>query len=161
MKNIVVFTPTYNEVENIETFIKQVFEVLPDCKLLVVDDNSPDGTAQKVEQLKKIYPNLYLVVRKEKRGRGYAGIEGFKKCIDLGADIIVEMDADLSHSPYELPKLIEVLEKNPEVDVVIGSRYIEGGKDNERSIIRKLISLFSRIYIKIITGIPLEDVTSG
>jgi len=161
MKNIVVFTPTYNEIENIETFIKQVFEVLPDCKLLVVDDNSPDGTAQKVEQLKKVYPNLYLVVRKEKRGRGYAGIEGFKKCIDLGADIIVEMDADLSHSPYELPKLIEVLEKNPEVDIVVGSRYIEGGKDNERSIVRKLISLFSRIYIKLITGIPLEDVTSG
>jgi len=161
MKNIVVFTPTYNEVDNIETFVRQVFEVLPYCKLVVVDDNSPDGTAQKVEQLKKIYPNLYLVVRKDKRGRGYAGIEGFKKCIELGADIIVEMDADLSHSPYELPKLIEVLEKNLEVDIVVGSRYIEGGKDQQRSVLRKLISLFSRVYIKLLTGIPIIDVTSG
>ncbi len=161
MKNVVVFTPTYNEVKNIEIFIQQVFEVLPNCKLVVVDDNSPDGTAQKVEELKKIYPNLYLVVRKERRGRGYAGIEGFKKCLELGAEIVVEMDADLSHSPYELPKLIEVLERNPKIDVVVGSRYIVGGKDEQRSVVRRLISLFSRVYIKLLTGIPVKDVTSG
>ncbi|MCX7940385.1 MAG: glycosyltransferase, partial [Endomicrobia bacterium] len=161
MKNVVIFTPTYNEVDNIEIFIKQVFEVLPDCKLLVVDDNSPDGTSEKVAQLQKEYKNLYLLTRYEKPGRGYAGIEGFKKSLELGGDIIVEMDADLSHSPYELPKLIEPLIKNNDVDIVIGSRYIPGGKDQERSVLRKIISLFARICVKILTGINLKDVTSG
>lgn len=159
--NIVIFTPTYNEADNIEIFVKQVFEVLPQCKILVVDDNSPDGTAKKVEELKKDYPNLYLLVRKEKRGRGWAGIDGFKKALELKADLIVEMDADLSHSPDELPKLIHYLQNNPEIDVVVGSRYIKGGEDSERNIIRKFISLFARTYIKIVTGIPLKDITSG
>lgn len=159
--NIVVFTPTYNEVDNIEIFIRQLFNVLPEAKLLVVDDNSPDGTSQKVEQLKKEFKNLYLITRTTNRGRGYAGIEGFKKALDLGADIIVEMDADLSHLPSELPKLIKVINEHPEIDIVVGSRYCEGGKDSERNIIRKLISLFARIYIRIITGIQLRDPTSG
>jgi len=161
MENIVVFTPTYNEVENIEIFIKQVFEVLPNCKILVVDDNSPDGTANKVQELQKNYKNLYLVVREEKRGRGYAGIEGFKKALELGGEIIVEMDADLSHSPYELPNLIDVITKNPEIDLVVGSRYIQSGKDNERNIIRRFISLFAITYLKVVTGIATKDITSG
>lgn len=160
-EKIVVFTPTYNEVENIETFIKQVFEVLPQCSVLIVDDNSPDGTAEKVKQLQKVYPNLYLVIRKEKRGRGHAGIEGFKKSLELGADIIIEMDADLSHSPYEIPNLLKKLKENSEIDIVVGSRYIEGGKDSERNILRKLTSLFARVYLKIVTGINLQDITSG
>ncbi len=160
-ENIVVFTPTYNEVENIENFIKQVFEVLPQCNLLIVDDNSPDGTYKKVQQLKKVYPNLYLIIRKDKRGRGYAGIDGFKKSLELSADIIVEMDADLSHSPYEIPNLIKKLKENPEIDIVVGSRYIKGGKDSERNILRKLISLFARTYLRIITGINIKDITSG
>ncbi len=158
---VVVFTPTYNEAENIEIFVKEVFEALPNCHLLVVDDNSPDGTSKKVEQLKKIYPNLHLLLRKEKRGRGYAGIDGFKRALELNADIIVEIDADLSHSPKDLPRFIEFLQNNPDVDIVVGSRYIENGKDSERNIIRKLISLFARVYIRIITGIPLKDITSG
>ncbi|MEN3013354.1 MAG: glycosyltransferase family 39 protein [Endomicrobiia bacterium] len=161
MKNIVVFTPTYNELENIEIFITQVFEVLPDCKLIVIDDDSPDGTSQKVKMLQKIYKNLYLIVRKEKKGRGYAGIEGFKKSLELDADIIVEMDADLSHSPYDIPKLIKIFEMIPEVDIVVGSRYILGGEDKERNFLRKLISLFARFYIKFFLGIPIRDATSG
>jgi len=159
--NIVVFTPTYNEAENIELFIKQVFDVLPNCKILVVDDDSADGTAIKVKNLQKSYKNLYLVIRKEKRGRGYAGIEGFKKALELDADIIAEMDADLSHSPYELPKLIDNLIKNPDIDIVVGSRYIKGGKDNERNLIRRFISLFARTYLRIVTGITIRDITSG
>lgn len=161
MKNIVIFTPTYNEAENIEIFIKQVFDILPSCKLLVVDDNSPDMTYKKVEELQKVYKNLYLVVRKEKKGRGYAGIDGFKKALELGADIIIEMDADLSHSPYDIPKLLKIFEENPSIDIVVGSRYISGGRDKERNIIRKIISLFARIYIKITLGIFIKDVTSG
>lgn len=160
MKNIVIFVPTYNEAENIELLIKQINDVLPESKILIVDDNSPDGTSQIVEQLKSKYKNLVLVVRKENRGRGYAGIEGFKKSLELGADIIVEMDGDLSHSPYEIKKLISEIE-NEDVDIVVGSRYIPGGKDSERNIIRKLVSLFARVYIRIFTGIPLKDITSG
>ncbi|MCX7956377.1 MAG: glycosyltransferase family 39 protein [Endomicrobia bacterium] len=161
MKNVVVFTPTYNEAKNIEIFVKQVFDVLPDCKLVVVDDNSPDGTSQVVEQLQKKYKNLYLITRTQNRGRGYAGIVGFKKALELKADIIVEMAADLSHSPYELPKMLYFFEKNSDIDVIIGSRYIKGGIDKERNIFRKLISLFARFYIKIFLGIYIKDVTSG
>lgn len=158
---VVIFTPTYNEVENIEIFVRQVFEVLPNAKLLIVDDNSPDGTSHKVEQLKKEFKNLYLLTRTGKRGRGYAGIEGFKKSLELGADFVIEMDADLSHSPYELPKFIEKINENPDVDIVVGSRYCESGKDVERNLLRKLVSLFARIYIRIMTGLPIKDVTSG
>ncbi len=160
MKKILVFIPTYNEVGNIEKLVEEIFKVLPQCEILIVDDNSPDGTSLKVQQLQKKYNNLHLIVRKENRGRGYAGIVGFKKAIELGADIIVEMDGDLSHSPEEIPKLIETLQKT-DCDIVVGSRYISGGKDVERNIIRRLISLFARIYLKIITGVPVEDLTSG
>ncbi|MCX7716051.1 MAG: glycosyltransferase, partial [Endomicrobia bacterium] len=97
-ERVVIFTPTYNEVDNIEIFIRQVFNVLPECKLIIIDDNSPDGTSQKVAQLQQEFKNLYLITRTEKRGRGYAGIEGFKKSLQLNADVIIEMDADLSHS---------------------------------------------------------------
>lgn len=159
--SIVVFTPTYNEVDNIELFIREVFEVLPQCKLLIVDDNSPDGTSGIVKKLQHEFKNLYLVTRYERKGRGYAGIEGFKKAVELNGDIIVEMDADLSHSPSELPKLITALVNNPDVDIVVGSRYVTGGEDQERSILRRIISLFARVYIKILTGINIKDVTSG
>ncbi|MCX7910184.1 MAG: glycosyltransferase family 39 protein [Endomicrobia bacterium] len=161
MKNIVVFSPTYNEIDNIEIFIRQVFDVLPNCKLIIVDDNSPDGTSQKVKELQSIYRNLYLITRTGKRGRGYAGIEGFKKALELQADIIIEMDADLSHSPYEIPKLLKIFEENPKVDIVVGSRYVFGGKDEERNIIRKIVTLFARVYINFFLGIFLRDPTSG
>ncbi len=157
---IVILVPTYNESENIELLIKQLNESLPEVKILIVDDNSPDGTSEIVKNLQHKYRNLILITRKENRGRGYAGIEGFKKCLELGAEIIVEMDADLSHSPYEINKMIEEL-KNSDADIVVGSRYIEGGEDVERSFLRKLISFFARVYINFFTGINLKDITSG
>ncbi|MFC1501232.1 polyprenol monophosphomannose synthase [Elusimicrobiota bacterium] len=157
MKTIAMI-PTYNEAGNIESLVKELFELPIDIEVLVVDDFSPDGTYGIVERMKNEDKRVHLLIRKQNRGRGWAGIDGFNKALAINADYIVEMDGDGSHSPKFIPSFIEAANN---ADVVIGSRYITGGKDEKRSFIRQLISTFARKYLSIVLGVRISDPTSG
>jgi dolichol-phosphate mannosyltransferase len=154
----VVMIPTYNEASNIKVMIEDVLNCGADVNVLVVDDMSPDETYRIVEKLSKINNKVHLLLRKEKKGRGYAGKDGFLKALDMGADYIVEMDGDGSHSPKYIPGFLKAIQN---CDVVIGSRYVNGGKDEERSLIRQLVSSFSRCYLSFLLGVKIQDPTSG
>ena len=156
--NTLVITPTYNERKNIENFIKKVFRVNPDYHLLIIDDNSPDKTAKKIKKMQLSYQNLHLKERPEKAGLGTAYVYGFNWALSQGYDIIVQMDADLSHDPQDIPKLITKLENN---DLIIGSRYVNGVSVVNWPIQRLLLSYSANIYSKIITGMPIQDSTGG
>ncbi|MFN3269476.1 MAG: glycosyltransferase, partial [Candidatus Kapaibacteriota bacterium] len=122
MKAIIVI-PTYNESENIEKLIKKIFSIAPEINILIVDDNSPDGTANIVEQLMKSDSRLHLIKRTGKLGLGTAYIEGFKYALSKDFEVIFEMDADFSHNPEDIPRFLEAIE---DADLVIGSRYLTG-----------------------------------
>ncbi|MEA3492889.1 MAG: polyprenol monophosphomannose synthase [Candidatus Margulisiibacteriota bacterium] len=152
MKTYLVI-PTYNEAGNIEALLKEIrAQNIPDLTPVVVDDNSPDGTAKLAEKDAKV------ILRTKDRGRGSAGIEGFKYALKEGADYIIEMDADFSHHPKYLKDLIKPMDK---YDIVLGSRFVEGGKDLDRGIARKVVTTFARNYIKWMLGIKINDITSG
>ena len=158
MKKIVVI-PTYNERENIARLIDEINKLnIRDLGIIVVDDNSPDGTADIVKMLAKKEKNIHLIVRNSDRGRGRAGIAGFKEALRIGADAVCEMDADFSHDPKHLPALIESL-KN--CDVVIGSRFASGGSDADRPFFRRIITLLANLYIRILLGLNVKDCNSG
>ncbi|MCX6338439.1 MAG: polyprenol monophosphomannose synthase [Candidatus Aureabacteria bacterium] len=157
MKTIVVI-PTYNEAQNIMPLLAEVLKQPGDLEALVVDDDSPDGTWKLVEEAQVKNPRVHLLLRREKRGRGLAGLDGFKKALAMGADRIVEMDADFSHDPAYLPALLEASES---ADLVIGSRYVPGGSDEERGLARRAVSSLARQYLKWILWIPVCDPTSG
>lgn len=156
MKAVVVI-PTYNESENIRSLIKQILKLgIKNLEILVVDDNSPDKTWKIVEDIGNKKVNLLL--RKKDKGRGRAGAAGFKKALDMGADFIIEMDADFSHNPRYIPTL---LKKMNEADVVLGSRAVKGGKDVGRPKARLVITKFANLYIKILLGLDVKDCNSG
>lgn len=154
----VVMVPTYNEVPNIKLVIDEILNCGANADVLIVDDMSPDGTYKIVEEISKTNNKVHLLLRKEKKGRGYAGKDGFLKALDMKADYIVEMDGDGSHSPKYIPEFLKTIEN---CDVVIGSRYINGGKDEERSIVRQIVSNFSRRYLSFVLGVKIQDPTSG
>lgn len=155
-----VIIPTYNEIENIEDIIRAVFSLKKIFDILIVDDSSPDGTAQKVIELQHLFPNrLHLEIRKEKQGLGVAYIHGFRWAIATGYDYILEMDADFSHNPDDLPKLYEACVKG--ADVAVGSRYADGINVVHWDIKRILLSYFASKYVRIITQIPVKDTTAG
>jgi len=157
MKTIVMI-PTYNEAGNIEGLVKEILALPLELSVLVVDDFSPDKTYEIVKQMSDNDPRVMLLLRKENRGRGWAGIDGFKKALELGADYIVEMDGDFSHSPKYIADFVAAAKNG---DVVIGSRYVNGGKDDERTFLRKSISFFARKYIATVLGVKVKDSTSG
>lgn len=159
-KRLVVLIPTYNERENIGSLVQEILDLsLPvDLTVLVVDDNSPDGTAEVVRQLAEKEHRLQLLVRKKRRGRGAAGIDGFKEALRLGADYILEMDGDFSHQPRFLRALLDGMEKS---DIVIGSRFVHGGRDVERSFVRRFLTSLVRSFIRRYYRLPVRDVTSG
>ncbi len=157
MKTLIII-PTYNERENIEKLILRIQELNIKADILVVDDNSPDGTSDRVVDLRAQFKNVSLIVQDEKMGLGSAYIEGFKKALKYGYKAIVQMDADLSHDPAMIPELINALEK---VDFVIGSRYIKGGGVKNWSFPRRIISRLGCFYAKNILDIPIKDFTSG
>lgn len=157
MKTIVVI-PTYNERENIEQMIPDILSVLPETNILIVDDNSPDGTANIVKKFMKDNPNIHLIERAGKMGLGTAYCEGFKYALSKGFDVIFEMDADFSHDPKELPRFLNELEN---ADVVIGSRYIKGVNVVNWPLSRLLLSYGANMYTKTITGLPVKDATGG
>ena len=165
-QNAWVIIPTYNEAGNIVQLLEQIFtlqkEQLSDFVLyvLVVDDNSPDGTGQHVIDYKKQTKNDYvnLLLREGKRGRGLAGIAGFQYALKEGADFIVEMDADFSHDPIHIPAL---LTKCQEADVVLGSRFVAGGRTVGRPLYRNIITTLANFYIRTILGLHVRDCNSG
>tara|TARA_R110002074_G_scaffold74260_5_gene170170 strand:- start:998 stop:1714 length:717 start_codon:yes stop_codon:yes gene_type:complete len=161
MSDTLVIIPTYNEKENIEAIIETVFKQKKRFHVLVVDDNSPDGTANIVEDLMTRYPkSLFIEKRKGKNGLGTAYIHGFKWAIDNKYDYIIEMDADFSHNPKDLVRLYNACEKDG-ADVSVGSRYSQGVNVVNWPMKRVLLSYFASKYVRFITGIPVHDTTAG
>lgn len=159
--SVSVVVPTYNETENIPTLAQRLFGLgIPDLRLVIVDDGSPDGTAQVARELSGRYTNRITVIEREgKQGLGTAYVVGFKKALELGANYIVQMDADLSHSPEYVPEMLRQLDN---ADVVVGSRYTEGGGvDADWNLKRRFLSSFANRTIRAITGLKVKDVTSG
>ncbi len=156
--NIIVIIPTYNEAENIESLISKVLSVYPGINVLVVDDNSPDGTANIVKKIMEKEPRVHLIQRKGKLGLGTAYIEGFKYALIKGFDAIFEMDADFSHNPEDIPRFIEALQ---DADLVIGSRYLTGVNVINWPLQRLILSYFANLYTRKITGMPVRDATGG
>lgn len=156
--NPCVVTPTYQESDNIETFLRQVREALPDAHILIVDDSSPDGTADKAEKLHDELGNITVMRRPAKSGLGSAYRDGFAWALDRGYDRIVEMDADLSHQPSALPSLVAASE---DVALVIGSRYVPGGHIPEWPWHRRMLSQWGNRYVGLVLGVGIRDATSG
>jgi len=161
LKEKIVIVPTYNEVENIQELIDTVMFLEGDFNLLIIDDDSPDGTAKIVKENQKNFPDrLFLIQRKGKLGLGTAYITGFKWSIQNGYQYIFEMDADFSHNPADLIRLYEACHQDG-YDLAIGSRYITGVNVVNWPIGRVLMSYFASVYVKFITGLPIKDATAG
>ncbi|WP_276388674.1 polyprenol monophosphomannose synthase [Eudoraea chungangensis] len=160
MSDSLVIIPTYNEIENIEAIIKAVFALKKDFDVLIVDDNSPDGTADKVEQLQEDFKGrLFLEIRKEKAGLGTAYIHGFKWALKRDYLYIFEMDADFSHRPSDLQRLYRACLNG--ADVAVGSRYKKGVNVVNWPLYRVLLSYGASFYVKLITGMQIHDPTAG
>jgi dolichol-phosphate mannosyltransferase len=154
-----VMLPTYNEAENVAAMIESIFNAVPEATVVVVDDDSPDGTWKIVQGLVANSDQVRLIHRTEKRGRGYAGAAGFCYCVEEGFDPIIEMDADFSHDPLYLPELIAA---SKEYDVVLGSRGVEGGGESGRGLLRKFITWGAGVYLRTMLGVRgVKDMTSG
>ena len=155
MKAIAI-VPTYNEKENIQQLIKEILKYGVD--VLVVDDNSPDGTWKIVQELAKKDKRVHLLLRTKNKGRGLAGVAGFKFAVEKKYDYIIEMDADFSHNPKYIPDFLKNIK---EFDVVLGSRAVEGGEDVGRPLLRKMITRLANGYIGMILGLKVKDCNSG
>lgn len=161
ISKILVIIPTYNEIENIEKMVRKVFSLTSPFDLLIIDDNSPDGTADIIKSLQQEYPaKLHLLEREGKLGLGTAYITGFKWALENKYDYICEMDADFSHNPDDLIKLYDACE-NQGADLAIGSRYISGVNVVNWPMGRILMSYFASIYVRMITRMNVQDTTAG
>jgi dolichol-phosphate mannosyltransferase len=159
MRNLVLI-PTYNERENVSAMIDKVFSLPVEFDILVIDDGSPDGTADIVRERQKDYPDrLHLLCRKGKLGLGTAYLAGFRWGLDRDYDYIIEMDCDFSHNPDDLPRLVAAAEEG--ADVVIGSRYVQGVNVVNWPMSRLLMSYCASIYVRTVTGMPVHDATAG
>ena len=159
-KNVVII-PTYNEKENIERIIRKVLTLQPEFHILIIEDGSPDGTADIVKRLMVEFPTrISIIERKGKQGLGTAYITGFKWGIEHKYDYIFEMDADFSHNPDDLPRLLNACE-NDGADLAIGSRYVTGVNVVNWSMSRLLLSYYASKYVRLITGMPIDDTTAG
>lgn len=157
----IVIIPTYNEIENIEKIIRAVFALKEYFHILIIDDGSPDGTAQKVEKLQTEFNDrLFILKRNKKSGLGTAYIAGFKWSIARKYDYIFEMDADFSHDPNDLPRLYKACSEKGG-DMAIGSRYVSGVNVVNWPMSRVLMSYFASKYVQLVTGIPIHDTTAG
>ncbi len=157
MKTLIV-TPTYNERKNIRELVSTLFELNPDFHILVVDDSSPDGTAEIVEELQADCANLHLLSRNDKTGLGSAYIAGFNYALERDYEAVVQMDADMSHDPKDVPLLIEAIEN---ADLAIGSRYLSGINVVNWPLQRLIISYGANIYTRLVTRLPVRDATGG
>ena len=158
MKKVLVIIPTYNESRTIKTIVEKIFFLNREYSILVVDDSSPDGTREIVEKLQLSHSNLFILNRSKKEGLGVAYCSGFKWAIDKGYDKVVQIDADLSHNPNDIPKL---LNESSKYDLVIGSRYKSGINVVNWPLSRLFLSYFANVYSRLITGLPIKDSTGG
>ncbi|MGN0854225.1 MAG: polyprenol monophosphomannose synthase [Kiritimatiellia bacterium] len=157
MKAVVVI-PTYNEKENVERMARAVLDVDAAIELLFVDDNSPDGTGAIIDELMKTEPRICCLHRPRKEGLGRAYVAGFRKALERGADVVIQMDCDFSHDPKDLPRMIDAAK---DADLVIGSRYVCGGSTPGWPFKRRLISRAGGFFIRTVTGMPVRDPTGG
>jgi len=154
-----VMIPTYNEKENIENLIDKILKLkIKDLHIVVADDNSPDGTWKIVEQISRKNRNVHLLLRKKDKGRGAAGRDGFIYCLKHGADVVVEMDSDMSHDPKCIPLMLKEL-KN--ADLVLGSRMVRGSKEIGRGLLRRFVTFGANFYIRLMLGLKVKDCNSG
>lgn len=161
MSDSLVIIPTYNEIENIESIIRAVFTLHKPFDVLIVDDNSPDKTSEKVIMLQREFPDrLFLELRQKKAGLGTAYVHGFRWALERSYDYIFEMDADFSHNPNDLEKLYDAC-KFGSYDVAIGSRYVTGVNVVNWPLSRVLLSYFASVYVRMITGMQIQDATAG
>ena len=157
-KTKIVVIPTYNEIENINKLFDVLLSIEPSLNILIVDDNSPDGTSEAVRKRMEETNRIHLLKRAGKMGLGTAYCDGFQYAIKAGFDYIFQMDADFSHDPKDLLRFIEALQ---EVDIVLGSRYVTGVNVVNWPMSRLLLSYFANAYTRIITGMPVKDATGG
>lgn len=153
-----IVTPTYNERDNIEALVKEIIEVVKGVSVVIVDDNSPDGTGVIADAMSKDCNNIHVIHREGKLGIGSALFAGFRYAIDNGAKYVIEMDADFSHQPAYLPKFIKESHK---YDLVIGSRFVPGGKIDNRSLFRNIVSRLGNSFIRTMLRLRPKDCTSG
>jgi dolichol-phosphate mannosyltransferase len=158
MSRTIVVIPTYNEAENLPLIVPQVLEQDAGIEVLVVDDNSPDGTGKLADELAKTSGRVHTLHRSEKQGLGPAYRAGLTRALELGADYVIQMDADFSHPPDVVPQMLAEIEDH---DVVLGSRYLDGITVVNWPIERILISYFGNVYARRITGLPVSDATGG
>ena len=158
LRRILVIVPTYNERDNIESIVARVLQSVPEANLLVADDSSPDGTGKIADELAIADPRVHVLHRPEKAGLGAAYIAGFRWGLERGHDVLVEMDADGSHAPEQLPRLLAAL---CDADVVLGSRWVAGGTVVNWPKSRELISRSGNLYTRVALGMPLRDATGG
>ncbi len=156
---ILVIIPTYNERENLPKIIRKIQNLgIKNLDILIIDDNSPDGTGKLADEYSHKFKNIFVIHREKKMGLGTAYKTGFKYAIEKGYDYVFEMDADLSHDPDDIPRFLKEIRR---VDLVIGSRYCKGGKVVNWPSSRRLLSFLANLYAKILTGVPINDMTSG
>ncbi len=158
MSLCVVIIPTYNECENLPLIVPQVLARDPRIEVLVVDDDSPDGTGEIAQKMADADPRVHVLHRSEKRGLGRAYRAGFAEALKLGADWVIQMDADFSHPPEVIDTMLDEIQ---DVDVVLGSRYLKGITVVNWPIERILISYFANVYVRMITRLPISDTTGG
>jgi dolichol-phosphate mannosyltransferase len=156
---LVVCLPTYNERENLEAMVAALGDVLPEPRwILVIDDNSPDGTGEIADRLAAERDDVDVLHRERKEGLGPAYLAGFRRAFELGADLVAEMDCDFSHDPKDVPRLVAAAR---DADVVLGSRYVAGGRTRNWGLVRRLISRGGSLYAQILLGLRVRDLTGG
>jgi dolichol-phosphate mannosyltransferase len=160
MKRLIII-PTYNELANAPILIERIFKRIPDSHLLIIDDGSPDKTGEKIKEINKRYPGLFLLERASKSGLGSAYRTGFAWGLERGYEELIEMDADLSHRVRDLKKMIEAKELQPNTDLVIGSRWVPGGRTENWSKSRELLSRAANLYVRAMLGMGVKDSTAG
>ena len=161
MRNRLIIVPTYNELSNAPLLIRRIFKHIPNSDVLVVDDGSPDKTADAIRELQQEFPTLQLLERKTKLGLGSAYRLGFAWGLERGYEELIEMDADLSHRVRDLKTMIDEKELQPNTDLVIGSRWIPGGKTENWSRGRELLSRAANLYVRAMVGLRVKDSTAG
>jgi len=160
MKRLIII-PTYNELANAPILIERIFKHIPDAHILIIDDGSPDKTGEKIKEIQRRYPGLFLLERASKSGLGSAYRTGFAWGLERGYEELIEMDADLSHRVRDLKKMIEAEELQPNTDLVIGSRWVSGGKTENWSKSRELLSRAANLYVRAMLGMGVKDSTAG
>jgi dolichol-phosphate mannosyltransferase len=161
MRNRLIIVPTYNELISAPLLVRRIFKHITNSDVLVVDDGSPDKTADAIRELQQEFPTLHLLERKTKLGLGSAYRLGFAWGLERGYEELIEMDADLSHRVRDLKKMIDEKELQPNTDLVIGSRWIPGGKTENWSKSRELLSRAANLYVRAMVGLGVKDSTAG